>query len=102
MRNGQHMGTLHAVHNIRMLGLKNCLTCCGIGDNHFPECEENKRNFEAHMAKKKKLNAQNGARVRGDGKEDGEWEKAKSTHRGTRGGSGRAPVEQVRSWADRV
>ena len=55
------------------------------------------------MAKKKKLNAQIGARSRGDGKEDGEWEKAKATRRGVRGGSGRnAPVAQMRSWADHV
>ena len=100
---GQYMGTLNPIHNIRVLGMTNCLTCCGIGGNHFPECEENKRNFERMQAKKKKLHAQTGARARGDGKEDGEWEQVKSTHRGARG-RGSAPVAQVakRSWADVV
>ena len=99
---GQHMGTLHAIHNIRALGLSNCLTCCGINGWHGPECEGNKRNFDAHMAKKKKLHAQSGARARDDGKEDGEWEQVKPAHRGKRGGSGRAPaaVVQKQSWAD--
>jgi hypothetical protein len=102
MRYGQFMGTLHPTHNIRMLGVHCCLTCSGIGDFHGKECEENKRNFQAHMAKKKKLHAQMGARSRGD-KEAGEWEKVKATHRGARGGSGRnAPVAQERSWADHV
>ena len=58
MRNGKSMGTLHPVHNIRMLGIDSCLTCCGIGDFHGVECEENKKNFARHMARKKKLNAQ--------------------------------------------
>ena len=48
--------------------------CTGCTRN---ECEENKRNFQAHMAKKKKLNAQCGD------KEEGEWELVKKpTHRG--------------------
>ena len=37
---GKFMGTLNPIHNIRVLGLTNCLTCCGIGDNHFEECEK--------------------------------------------------------------
>ena len=98
------MGTLNPIHNVRALGLSNCLTCCGLNGNHFPECKENQANFDRHMAKKKKLNAENGARARGDGKEDGEWEQVKLTHRGKRGSSGRAPaaVMQKKSWADVV
>lgn len=102
MRNGTFMGTLNPIHNIRMLGLDNCLTCCGIGAFHGAECEANKKNFALHMKKKKKLNAQNGARARGD-KEEGEWERVKATRRGGRG-SGRAGAEPVakKSWADQV
>ena len=105
MRNGKFMGSLHPTHNIRMLGLNNCLTCCGIGDFHGAECEENKKNFALHMAKKKKLNARLGARVRGDDKEEGEWEQVKGTRRGGRGarGPGRAVAEVAKkSWADEV
>ena len=78
------------------------MTCCGIGDYHGPECEDNKRNFQQMMARKKKLFAQSGARSKGDDP-TGEWEKVKSTHRGACGGSGpKAPAAAVakRSWAD--
>mgnify|MGYP003319757993 CR=1 FL=1 len=102
MRHGKYMGTLHPVHNIRALGLASCMTCCGLGDYHGPECEDNKRNFNQMMAKKKKLLAQSGARSKGDDP-TGEWEKVKSTHRGARA-RGKAPAATVakRSWADVV
>ena len=66
------------------------------------ECEDNKRNFQKMMARKKKLFAQSGARSKGDDP-TGEWEVVKPTHRGARG-SGKAPAAAVakRSWADAV
>jgi len=98
LKNGSYMGKLNPIHNIRMLGLDNCLTCCGIGDFHGSECAGNKKNFDRMMNKKKKLLAESGSRAAAAAA--GEWQQAKKARRGQRGGGKRSEMVDKRSWAD--
>ena len=53
--------TLDAIHNIRMVGVQNCMFCSGIGDYHSGVCAQNKAKMLSFLARKKKLAAAKGA-----------------------------------------
>ena len=58
---GMYAGTLDAVHNVRMVGVQNCMFCSGIGDYHSGACAQNKAKMLSFLARKKKLAAAKGA-----------------------------------------
>ena len=58
---GVYAGTLDAIHNIRMVGVPNCMFCSGIGDHHSGACAQNKTKMLSFLARKKKLAAAKGA-----------------------------------------
>lgn len=74
---GTYAGMLDAVHNVRMVGVPNCMFCSGIGDYHSGACEPNKAKMLSFLARKKKLAAAKGATPA---------QPHKSTRRGTRAG----------------
>ena len=74
---GVFAGTLDATHNIRMVGVPNCMFCSGIGEYHSGACAQNKAKMLSFLARKKKLAAARGATPA---------EPHKSTRRGTSAG----------------
>ena len=74
---GTYAGMLDATHNIRMVGVPNCMFCSGIGENHSGACAQNKAKMLSFLKRKQKLAATKGATSA---------EPHKSTRRGTSAG----------------
>ena len=58
---GTYAGMLDATHNIRMVGVPNCMFCSGIGENHSGACAQNKAKMLSFLKRKQKLAATKGA-----------------------------------------